>query len=190
MRNIILNLAMTFDGFIEGPNGEIDWLVRDEQIDFGDILNEILSDKDIIFYGRVSYDKWGNYQPGENASQKIKDAYSLMHTKAKYVFSRTKTGDNTDAIFINSNIKERVLEIKRQPGKNIWLYGGAKIITTFLNLDLIDEYKLAVHPVILGKGKPLFQNIEKMHKLELVEIKTYKSGVTLQKYKASRNNDR
>src|SRR5215210_4192364 len=106
MRKIILNLAMTLVGFIEGPNGELDWLVRDKEIDFGDILNEILSDKDIIFYGRVSYDKWGNFQPEENASQKIKDAYQLMHSKQKYVFSKTKTNDHTNAIFIGSNIKE------------------------------------------------------------------------------------
>lgn len=190
MREIILNLAITFDGFIEGPNGELDWLVRDEETDFGDILTEILSDKDIIFYGRVSYDKWGNTQPEENASQKIKGAYKLMHSKTKYVFSMTKNGDNTNAIFINSNIKERVLEIKQQPGKAIWLYGGAKIITTFLNLNLIDEYRLAVHPVILGKGKPLFQNILKKHKLTLIDVKGYKSGVILERYKTNRDNDR
>lgn len=186
MRKVILNLAITLDGFIEGPNGEIDWLVRDESIDFGDILNEILSDKDAIFYGRVSYDKWGNFQPEENASQKIKDAYKLMHSKQKYVFSRTKTGDDTDAIFINSNIEERVSEIKNQPGKNIWLYGGAKTVTTFLNLDLIDEYRLAVHPVVIGKGKPLFQDIEDRHKLSLINVKGYESGVTLLEYKASK----
>jgi len=186
MRKIILNLAITLDGFIEGPNGEIDWLVRDEEIDFGDILNEILSDKDIIFYGRISYDKWGNYQPGEDASQKIKDAYKLMHSKQKYVFSKTKTNDNTNTVFIGSNIKEKVLEIKQQPGKNIWLYGGAKIITTLLNLDLIDEYRLAVHPVLIGKGKPLFQNIEDRHKLKLIDAKGYKSGVVLMTYETER----
>lgn len=183
MRSIILNLAITLDGFIEGPNGEIDWLVRDASVDFGDILNEILSDKDIIFYGRVSYDKWGNTQPDENASPKIRDAYQLMNSKQKYVFSRTKTTDGSKAIFINSNIKERVEEIKQQPGKNIWLYGGAKLVTTFLNLDLIDEYRLAIHPVILGKGKALFQHIEDRHKLELIDAKGYKSGVTLLTYK-------
>lgn len=188
MRKIILNLAITLDGFIEGPNGELDWLVRDEETDFGDILNEILSDKDAIFYGRTSYDKWGNFQPEENASSKIRDAYKLMHSKQKYVFSKTKTGDATNAIFINSNIKERVLEIRQQPGKNIWLYGGAKITTTFLNLDLVDEYRLAVHPVIIGKGKPLFQNIEDRHKLRLVSANSYKSGVLLVTYETERKN--
>jgi len=186
MRKIILNVAITLDGFIEGPNGELDWLVRDEEIDFGDILTEILSDKDIIFYGRVSYEKWGNTKADENASQTLKDAYNLLNSKKKYVFSKIKTGDNTDAIFINSRIKERVFEIKQQPGKNIWLYGGAKLITTFLNLDLIDEYRLAVHPVILGKGKPLFQNIKERHKLTLIDTKGYKSGVTLMTFRAKK----
>jgi dihydrofolate reductase len=188
MRKVILNLAITLDGYIEGPTGEIDWLVRDETLDFGDILNDILSDKDIIFYGRISYDKWGNYQPDEKASQKIKDAYQLLHSKQKYVFSKTKKDDHTGAIFINSTIKERVLKIKEQPGKNIWLYGGASITTTFLNLDLIDEYRLAVHPVILGKGKLLFQNIEDRHRLILTEAKSYKSGVLLLTYKTDRAN--
>jgi dihydrofolate reductase len=186
MRKIILNLAITLDGFIEGPNAEMDWLVRDEESDFGDILNEILNDKDVIFYGRVSYDKWGNSQPDENASQKIKDAYKLMNSKQKFVFSKTKKDDNTNAVFINSNIKERVLEIKEQRGKNIWLYGGANLAITFLNLDLIDEYRLVVHPVILGKGKPLFQNIEDRHKLILLDTKSYKSGIIMLTYQTNR----
>jgi dihydrofolate reductase len=185
MRKIILNLAITLDGYIEGPNGEIDWITDDGETDNGDVLNDILSDMDIIFYGRVSYVKWGNSQSDENASQKIKDSYKLLHGKQKYVFSRTEKNDDTTAIFINSNIKEKVLEIKKQSGKNIWLYGGAKLVTTFLNLNLIDEYRLAVFPVILGKGKPLFQNIEAEHKLVLIDTKISKSGVIFLNYKAN-----
>jgi dihydrofolate reductase len=183
MRKIIVQLAMTLDGYIEGPNGEIDWLVRDEATDFGDILSDILSDKDIIMYGRVSYDKWGNYQPGENLTQRTKDAYKLLHSKQKYVFSNSKKQDQTNAIFINRDIKARVLEIKRQAGKNIWLYGGAKTVSSFLNLDLIDEYRLAVHPVLLGKGKPLFENLTSRRKLILTDVRAHKSGVTLLKYR-------
>ena len=185
MRKIILNLTLTLDGFIEGPNGEIDWIVGDSSTDFGDILNEIIRDKDAIFYGRKSYELWGNYSP-EQGSQKLKNAYALMHTKTKYVFSATKKSDGTNAIFINGNIKQRVEEIKQQPGKNIWLYGGASLITTFLNLDLIDEYHLAIQPVILGKGKPLFQNIEQRHRLKLIETKGDPSGVTVLIYETDR----
>ena len=113
-----------------------------------------------------------------------------MNSKTKYVFSKTKTGDGTNAIFINADIKETVLKIKQQTGKHIWLYGGAKIITTFLNLDLIDEYRLAVHPVILGKGKPLFQNINGRHRLVLKDIKGYQSGVILLHYEADKATNR
>ncbi len=190
MRKVILNLAITLDGFIEGPNGELDWLVRDGSTDFGDILTEILSDKDAIFYGRISYEKWGNTQPDEKASAKTKDAYRLMHSMQKYVFSKTKTSDDTNAVFINSDIEEKVSELKRQPGKNIWLYGGAKLVTTLLNLDLIDEFRLAIHPAVIGKGKPLFQHIEDRHKLKLLEIKDHPSGVVLMKYKLIHNNEK
>ena len=185
MRKIILNLTLTLDGFIEGPNGEIDWIVGDSSTDFGDILDEIIRDKDAIFYGRKSYELWGNYSP-EQGSQKLKDAYALMHTKTKYVFSETKKSDSTKAIFINGNIKQKVEEIKHQPGKSIWLYGGASLITTFLNLDLIDEYHLAIQPVILGKGKPLFQNIERRHRLKLIETKGDPSGVAVLIYETDR----
>lgn len=183
MRKIILNLAVTLDGFIEGPNGEIDWLVRDEETDFGDILTEILADKDAIFYGRISYDKWGNYRPEAEASQKLKAAYDLLHSKTKYVFSKTKKNDGT-AVLIDSNIKERVQEILQQPGKNIWLYGGGKLITTFINLGLVDVYRLAVHPVIIGSGKPLFNNIKERVNLKLIDVKSSKSGVIVSSYEA------
>ena len=174
---------MTLNGFIEGPDGEIDWLVRDPSVDFGDILNEIISDKDAIFYGRISYEKWGNVTP-ENASPKVESAYKRTHAIQKYVFSKSQTGDDTKAVFINSGIEEKVLELKAQPGKNIWLYGGADIAATFLGLGLIDEFRLAVHPVVIGKGKALFENIEGYHQLKLIGVETYDSGVILLRYNA------
>jgi dihydrofolate reductase len=185
MRKIILNLAITLDGFIEGPNGELDWLTRDSTIDFADVLNEILSDKDSIFYGRKSYDKWGNFWPEEEASQKLKNAYHQMHGKQKYVFSRTKTSDGTGAVFINNHIKARVQEIKHRPGKDIWLYGGAELASELINLNLVDEYRLAVHPVVLGDGRPLFQDIAEKQKLSLVEAKGHTSGVVLLTYRTA-----
>ena len=182
MRKIILTLAVTLDGFIEGPNGELDWLVRDEQTDFGDILTDILTGVDAIFYGRISYDKWGNYHPGDSASPKLQKAYGLLHSKTKYVFSTTKEKDNTNAIFIGENIKERVQEIQQQPGGNIWLYGGGKLITTFINLGLVDMFRMAVHPVILGTGKPLFKDIKQKVALKLEDVKSSASGVVVLQY--------
>jgi len=187
MGKIVLDLAVTLDGYISGPNGEIDWLVKDGEGDFGDILTEILTGVDAIFYGRVSYDLWGNYQPDESGSPKLKESYRLLHSKTKYVFSKTKKGGDSNAIFINSDIKENILSIKQKVHGDIWLYGGGKLITSMMNLGLVDVYRLAVHPVIIGSGIPLFSDIKNRIRLNLTNTEQSKSGVILLKYETNVN---
>jgi dihydrofolate reductase len=182
MRKIILNLAVTLDGFIEGPNGEIDWCISDEnEMGEGSTFDKFLSSIDTIFYGRVSYDMWGQFQPDNNASPFEKKLWGTVHSKKKYVFSHNPTLDGK-ATFIQGDITKEVNEIKNQPGKNIWLYGGGGIITSFMNLGLIDAYLLAVHPIILGAGKPLFSGIKDRIGLKLKEVITSKSGVIVLDY--------
>ena len=177
MRKIILDLAVTLDGFIEGPNGEIDWCIMDEEMGFDSFLASI----DTIFYGRISYDMWGNFQPDSNAPEAEKNLWSAVHSKQKFVFSKNPKQD-TAATWISTDIAARVKEIKNSTGKNIWLYGGAKLITTFVDLGLVDIYRLSVHPVILGQGKPLFSNLSSRVNLTLDNVKPFKSGVTLLQY--------
>lgn len=155
-RKIRLDLAVTLDGFIEGPNGEIDWCIMEEEMNFDGFLDQI----DTIFFGRKSYDLW------------VKDTNEFPD-KEKIVFSRTQIGPN----YVNGEIAEAVAAIKKQTGKDIWLYGGAELITTFVNLGLVDEYRLSVHPIILGAGKPLFENIANRVPLKLIETNSYPSGV-------------
>lgn len=182
MGKIILDLALTLDGYISGPKGEIDWLVKEEEMDFGDILLDILDGIDAIFYGRISYDLWGNYLPDDKASPKLRESYKLLHSKTKYVFSETRKSDGSNAIFINSEIKENILAVKQKVDGDIWLYGGGKLITSVINLGLVDIYRLAVHPVIIGDGIPLFNNIKKRIGLKLFDIKQSKAGVILLNY--------
>jgi dihydrofolate reductase len=182
MSKIILDLAVTLDGFIEGPNGEIDWLMGDGTVDFADILNDILVGIDAIFYGRVSYELWGNYIPEGDEDSRLTKAYDLLHSKQKYVFSETQKEDGSNAIFINSNIAEQVEEIRKKHKGNIWLYGGGKLTTTFINLGLVDVFRLAVHPVILGSGKPLFKDLKNRTDLKLVSTKIGDLGVLLLNY--------
>ena len=106
-----------------------------------------------------------------------KEMWELVHSKEKYVFSRTQKGTDNKAIFINENILEEVNKLKNKPGKDIWLYGGASLITTFINLGLVDEFRLSVHPVILGEGKPLFIDIKQRLNLKMVNTRTFSSGV-------------
>ncbi|RSD28617.1 dihydrofolate reductase family protein [Mesobacillus subterraneus] len=172
-RRILLDLAVTLDGFIEGPNGEIDWCIMDPDMDFKNFLNHI----DTILYGRKSYDLWGHYTPDNGLSDTEKEIWELVHSKEKYVFSKTQNRSENNVTFINEDIKDEVIKLKNKPGKDIWLYGGASLITTFVNLGLVDEFRLSVHPIVLGEGKPMFIDIKQRVNLKLVETKTFASGV-------------
>jgi dihydrofolate reductase len=93
------------------------------------------------------------------------------------VFSKTLKETDNKAIYINDNILEEVLKLKKKSGKDIWLYGGASLITTFINLGIVDEFRLSIHPVIFGKGKPLFTDIKQRLNLKMVNTRTFSSGV-------------
>ncbi|GEC87700.1 dihydrofolate reductase family protein [Brevibacillus brevis] len=172
-RKIILDLAVTLDGFIEGKNGEVDWCIMDSEMGFVQFLHQI----DTILYGRKSYDLWGQFTPEIDHSDMEKEIWELVHRKQKYVFSKTQKGTDHKAIFVNDHILEVVSQLKNEPGKDIWLYGGASLITTFINLGLVDEFRLSVHPVILGEGKPLFMDIKQRLNVKLVNTRTFSSGV-------------
>jgi dihydrofolate reductase len=93
------------------------------------------------------------------------------------VFSRTQKGTDNKVKFINDNLVEEVNKLKNKPGKDIWLYGGASLITNFINAGLVDEFRLSVHPVVLGEGKPLFIDIKQRLNLKIVHTRTFSSGV-------------
>lgn len=140
---------------------------------FTDFLNQI----DTILYGRKSFDLWGQYIPKNEDPDTEKELWKLVHSKKKYVFSRTQNEIDNQAIFINDNILEEVNKLKKNPGKDIWLYGGASLITTFINLGLVDEFRLSIHPVVLGEGKPLFIDVKQRINLKMVNTRTFSSGV-------------
>lgn len=131
MRKIILSLITSFDGFIEGPNREIDWITFDEET--GKALNKFLSEIDTVLYGRVSYESWGSYTPPEDSVDFEKDFYKRLHKMKKYVFSLSKNKFEGNPVVINSDINGAMERLKREPGKDIWLYGGSGLVSTFMN---------------------------------------------------------
>ncbi len=164
MRKVILGVAVSLDGLIEGPNGEYDWCFTDQDYGMSEFFNRI----DSIFIGRKSYELTLTMGDGSMPGfPKLKE----------YVFSNTLKELKPGAILIQGDIGAEVKQIKNEPGKDIWLFGGASLTSSLLNLELIDEIWLAVHPVILGSGKPLFSNIQDRINLTLVDIKTYSTGL-------------
>jgi len=175
MKKIILSVAVSLDGFIEGPDKEIDWISFNAED--GSALNEFLQEIDTILYGRASYEAWGNYTPPADASAFEKEIYNTTNLMSKYVFSTSKTRFEGNVKVVQSDILNFVKELQRQPGKNIWLYGGASLTTTFMNLDLVDEFRMAVMPVILGDGNRLFRDIRHRTNLRLIKAESTASGV-------------
>lgn len=175
---------MTFDGFIEGPNGEIDWIEFGPES--GSALTDFISEIDTVLYGRVSYEMWGNPPITDESSDFEKTFYGALKQMDRHVFSRTKDAFDGDPVVVKENISELVKDLKSKPGKNIWLYGGASLLTTFLNLDLVDEFRIAVFPVVLGEGKRLFQDIQDRHKLRLTNVDRSNSGVLSLTYEVIR----
>lgn len=183
-RKIILDLAVSLDGFIEGKDGEIDWCIMDEEMGFIQFLNQI----DTILYGRKSYELWGQFTPDDESSKVEKELWEAVHSKNKFVFSRTQKGNDQNVIFVNDQIQKEVEQLKSKPGKDIWLYGGSSLITSFIELGLVDEFRLSVHPVVLGGGKPLFANLKERLNLKLVHTKVFSSGVVQLTYHLKRDN--
>jgi dihydrofolate reductase len=164
MRRIVLGLAVSLDGFIEGPNGEYDWCFNDQ--DYG--LTEFFKSIDAIFIGRKSYEV-----------ARSNGGMDMWKGTKTYVFSNTVAP--ADDITIVRSMDE-VRPIIDSPGKDIWLFGGAELTTAFINAGLVDELWLSIHPILLGSGKPLFQNINGRKQLKLTESKTYETGLVSLKY--------
>ena len=169
MRKVILGLAVSLDGFIEGPNGEYDWCFTDQDYGMSDFYKQI----DAVFIGRKSYELTMN----------MKDSGGWEMPKMKeYIFSNTLDTVKKGAILVKGDIKKEVNKIKKEEGKDIWMFGGANLTASLMNEKLIDELWLSVHPIILGGGKPLFQGILKRIKLTLTETKSYNTGLVSLKY--------
>lgn len=171
MRKIILGLAVSLDGFIEGPNGEFDWCFTDQDYGLSDFFKRI----DAVFYGRKSFQLSEQMSAGG-------DGIPAMPEMKEYVFSNTLTNIKEGAVIVSGDTKEEVEKIKKEPGKDIWLFGGASLTTSLMNLGLVDEIWLSVHPILLGSGKPLFTGISNRVPLQLIESKTYETGLVSVKY--------
>jgi len=171
MRKIIAGFATSIDGFIEGPKGEIDWIIYDKE-QFKELAQH-WKRMDAMFYGRKTYLSVQKMSQGVDSKQ----ANPFAHMK-HYVFSETLTAVKDEFILIKGDLKAEVEKIRNQPGKEIAVFGGAELLSSLLNLDLVDELTLAICPVLLGKGKPFFPFVEKRINWSVKEVKSFASGLT------------
>jgi len=168
MRKVILGLAVSLDGFIEGKNGEYDWCFTDQ--DYG--MSDFMSRVDAVFVGRKTYEMSLGMEADTSGMPKMEE----------YVFSNTLDKVKEGTILVNGDLKTEVEKIKKKDGKDIWLFGGAGLTSSLMNLKLVDEVHLSVHPILLGGGKPLFRDITDRINLKIIDTKTYPTGLVSMKY--------
>jgi dihydrofolate reductase len=181
MKKIISFMHISLDGFVAGPNGEMDWIKADEEI--FDYVDKRISEGDTALYGRVTYQMMENYWPAAG-NKPTATRHEIEHSKwyskvHKVVLSNTLIDAGlTNTKIISDNLSDRINEIKHKAGKDILLFGSPTATHSLIQLNLIDGFWLFVNPIILGQGIPLFVNIKDKIKLKLLTTRPFTCGVT------------
>ncbi len=187
MRKLIVSMNVTLDGYISGPNCELDWHFRTWTTEMAEALCDQLGRADTILLGRVTYAAMAKYWPYRtmDLSYPREDiAFAeMMNHYTKIVFSKTfATTGWCNSISVKGNLANEIVKLKQQSGKNMIIYGSGKLVSALTKLHMVDEYQIWIHPVVIGKGKPLFKDPANRMHLELVKTKSFHSGVVLLVY--------
>ena len=163
MKRIRYGVAMSLDGYIAGPNGEADWIVRDPEVNFAEIWAQF----DTLLMGRRTYDA-AKAGLGETALQRVKTI----------VVSRTlRHADHPKVTIFSELNRDWIEKLRAQSGKDIWLFGGGELFRSMLEMGEVDKVEVAIMPVLLGRGIALLPSIAQQTKLSLSSHKLYRSGI-------------
>lgn len=176
----MLMLSISLDGYIEGPGGDLSWLLVDEEVH--QHFNDVLGRMGAFLSGRVTYELMADFWPtadNEPDSTPAMVEYSrIWRDMPKVVYSRTLEQADWNAVVVRDVVPHEVAELTAQYGGDLAL-GGAELAHAFRELDLIDEYRIYVHPVLIGRGTPLFRETDRHDDLRLVGTRTFGNGVVL-----------
>jgi dihydrofolate reductase len=166
MRKVKLSLTASLDNYIARRDGGYDWILMEQ-----DRLTEFFQSVDVVFLGRKTHDTMVRAGMPSYAGMK------------NYVFSRTRSGVGAGGVeFVSGNAKEFVEGLRTRPGKDLWLAGGGELVRSFLAEGLVDEIQLAIQPILLGDGLPLFPAEFSQVRLRLTRCHKYSSGVVALNY--------
>ncbi len=182
MRKVFLFMMVSLDGFFEGPNHELDWHNVDEE--FNKFATDQLNGVDVLLFGRKTYELMAGYWP--TAKEDDPAVAEKMNNLPKIVFSRSLMGAKwNNSRLVKENIAEEITKIKQHSGKDMAIFGSSGLCVSLIQLGLIDEFRIMVNPVVLGKGNTLFGGIAHKLSLELLRTKTFSSGNVLLYYRTA-----
>jgi dihydrofolate reductase len=183
MRKIIVMMSVSVDGFIEGPHRELDWHMVDDELHSH--FNEQLRAMGGFLNGRVTYElmarSWPTADTDPSSTGPMIEFARIWRDMPKIVFSKTLQRADWNTTVVRDLVPEEIQKLKAQPGGDLAL-GGADLAAAFRRHDLIDEYRIYVHPIAIGQGKPLFQRSDARINLRLAETRTFTNGVVLLRY--------
>ena len=180
MRKLFAFNMMTLDGFFEGPNQEIDWHNADND-EFNEFAIEQTGSVDALLFGRVTYQLMANYWPTEAAIKSDPIIADLMNRLPKIVFSRTLDRvEWYNTRLVRENAQDEIMNLKSQPGREMAIFGSANLISSLM--DVIDEHRVIINPILLSRGNPLFKDTGDKVQLKLVNVRTFRSGNVLLSY--------
>jgi len=176
-------MNVTLDGFMSGVNCELDWHFKCWNGEMAETACKQLSNADTILLGRVTYLAMARYWPFKAMSLCLPrediDFAEMMNSYTKIVFSKTLSGVQwCNSRLVKDDMGGVVARLKKQPGRDMIIYGSGRVVSEMIRLGLVDEYQIWMHPVVLGKGKPLFKNLHLLN-LNLLKVTTFSSGVVL-----------
>lgn len=191
MRRLFAFLAVTVDGYYEGPKHELDWHNAPETetsgfpvaSGFRDLHDADLDEIDTILFGRVTYEVMASYWPTAAARAADPEIAARMNSLSKVVVSRTLDQvEWANSRLITNDVIAQLGALKQRPGKDIAIFGSSTLTTSLLGTDLIDEIRILVNPIVLGSGNPVFAGaMDRVH-LALLESRTFPSGNVLLRY--------
>jgi dihydrofolate reductase len=185
MRKVIYSMGVSLDGFIAGPDGEIDWSAPDEELHR--FHNQQMREIGAHFCGRRLYEAmtyWDTAEANPSAPEHELEFARIWKDTPKIVFSKTLENVQGNARLVTGGVADEVAKLRQQPGKDLAV-GGAGLASTFMQLGLIDEYRLFASPVLLGGGTPYFPVMDERTDLELVETETFGGRVVYLRYRSS-----
>jgi dihydrofolate reductase len=183
VRKIIWMMSVSVDGYMEGPRGEIDWHMVDDELHRH--MNGWLGRAGGFLEGRATYELmeefWPTADQDPGATPTIVEFAQIWRDTPKVVYSRTLERAGGNATLVHDVVPAEVRALKAQPGGDL-VVGGSDLGAEFARHDLIDEYRLYVHPVVIGRGKPMLRPSEAEVPLSLIETHTFGNGVVLLRY--------
>ena len=184
MRTLASFIITPLDGFYEGPNGEFDWPIVDEE--FNDFAVRQLDEADTLGFGRATYEHMAAYWPTEQAKANDSAITSRMNDKEKLVFSTTLTEASwSGTTVVGGEAAEHVPTVKAAAGKELLVIGSAHLTASLAQAGVVDELRIMVCPIVLGQGRSLFEGLKKRVPLTLLDVRRFDSGNLLLTYRPS-----